>query len=76
MKSFAALYTDEDMSALIAKLLRSRGFDVTTAPEQSALGKTDADQLEFAISLSRCLLTHNRVNFERLHRKKLPEALL
>ncbi|MBW4551833.1 MAG: DUF5615 family PIN-like protein [Aphanocapsa sp. GSE-SYN-MK-11-07L] len=67
MKTFAALYTDEDMSALIAKLLRSRGFDVTTVPEQAALGKTDTEQLEFAASLGRCLLTHNRVDFERLH---------
>jgi hypothetical protein len=34
---FAALYTDEDMSALVATLLRSRGLDVTTAPEQGTL---------------------------------------
>ena len=63
----AALYTDEDMSALVATLLRSRGLDVTTVPEQSTLGKTDSEQLEFATSLGRCLLTHNRLDFERLH---------
>lgn len=62
-----ALYTDEDMSALVATLLRSRGLDVTTVPERSALGKTDSEQLEFAISMGRCLLTHNRVDFERLN---------
>ena len=55
------------MSALVATLLRSRGFDVTTVPEQATLGKTDREQLEFATSLSRCILTHNRVDFERLH---------
>lgn len=34
MTVFAALYTDEDMSALVATLLRSRGLDITTVPEQ------------------------------------------
>lgn len=29
MTSLASLYTDEDMSALVATLLRSRGLDVT-----------------------------------------------
>lgn len=67
MTTFSALYTDEDMSALVATLLRSRGIDVTTVPEQSTLGKTDQEQLEFASSLGRCLLTHNRVDFEQLH---------
>jgi predicted nuclease of predicted toxin-antitoxin system len=67
MTVFAALYTDEDMSALVATLLRSRGLDITTVPEQATLGKTDREQLEFATAQSRCLLTHNRVDFERLH---------
>lgn len=73
MKTFAALYTDEDMSALVAKLLRSRGFDITTVPEQSALGKTDREQLAFATALGRCILTHNRVDFERLHLQFIEE---
>ncbi len=67
MTIFAALYTDEDMSALVAVLLRSRGLDVTTVPEQATLGRTDREQLKFATSLGRCILTHNRVDFERLH---------
>lgn len=69
----AALYTDEDMSALVATLLRSRGIDVTTVPEQATLGKTDSEQLEFATSIGRCLLTHNRVDFERLHLQYMEE---
>ena len=60
----AALYTDEDMSALVATLFKSRGLDVTTVPEQATLGKTNSEQLEIASSLSRCLVTHNRVDFE------------
>ena len=55
------------MSALVSTLLKSRGLDVTTVPEQATLGKTDFEQLEFAASADRCLITHNRVDFERLH---------
>ncbi|GBL13425.1 hypothetical protein MTo_00715 [Microcystis aeruginosa NIES-1211] len=55
MSIFASLYMDEDMSALVATLLRSRGLDVTTVPEQSTLGKTDSEQLEFAASLGSVL---------------------
>jgi predicted nuclease of predicted toxin-antitoxin system len=73
VKIFAALYTDEDMSALIATLLKSRGLDVTTVPEQGTLGRTDLEQLEFATSLGRCILTHNRVDFERLHLQYMEE---
>lgn len=67
MTVFAALYTDEDMSALVATLLRSRGLDVRTVPELSTLGRLDSEQLVFATSMGRCILTHNRVDFERLH---------
>lgn len=74
MSIFASLYMDEDMSALVATLLRSRGLDVTTVPEQSTLGKTDSEQLEFSASLGRCLVTHNRVDFERLHLQFIEEG--
>ena len=52
------------MSALVATLLKSRGLDVTTVPEQATLGKTDSEQPEIASSSSRCLVTHNRVDFK------------
>ncbi len=67
MTELIALYTDEDMSALVAKLLKSRGLEVTTVPEQASLGKSDLEQLKLASSMNRCLITHNRVDFERLH---------
>lgn len=72
MTALAALYTDEDVSA-VATLLRARGLDVTTVPEQSTLGKRDREQLEFSALLDRCLVTHNRVDFERLHLQFLEE---
>jgi predicted nuclease of predicted toxin-antitoxin system len=73
MTIFAALHTDEDVSALVATLLRARGLNVTTVPEQATLGKSDREQLEFATSLDRCILTHNRVDFERLHLQYIEE---
>lgn len=73
MATRVALYMDEDMQGLVATLLRSRGLDVTTVPEQAALGKTDSEQLELAIALKRCLVTHNRVDFERLNIQYLAE---
>ncbi len=73
MTIVAALYTDEDMSALVATLLSARGLDITTVPEQGTLGKTDKEQLEFATSIGRCILTHNRVDFERLHLQYIEE---
>lgn len=67
MKLFATLYLDEDVSVLVATLLQVRGLDVTTAREQGMLGKSDETQLSYAVSLDRCILTHNRLDFEKLH---------
>ncbi|MBO0349264.1 hypothetical protein J0895_09130 [Phormidium pseudopriestleyi FRX01] len=41
MTSTATLYTDEDISALVATLLKARGLDITTVPAQGAIGRTD-----------------------------------
>lgn len=73
MSRLPLLYTDEDISALVAVLLRSRGLDVATVPEQGNLGKTDREQLEFAVSTGRCFVTHNRVDFERLNLQFIKE---
>ncbi|MGA1282834.1 MAG: DUF5615 family PIN-like protein [Prochlorothrix sp.] len=67
MNLFAALYTDEDTSNLVATLLRSRGFDILTTIEAGRMGYSDAEQLSYAASQNRCVLTHNRVDFEILH---------
>lgn len=68
MKLFAELYLDEDVSALVATLLRVRGFNVTTTRDEGMLRRDDPEQLARAISLGRCIFTHNRVHFEELHR--------
>ena len=67
MTIFAQLYLDEDVDILIARLLLAKGLDVTTAREQKMLSKPDVEQLNFAVSLQRCILTHNRLDFEQLH---------
>lgn len=63
------LYCDEDVSVVLAAMLRARGFTVTTARNSGQLGRSDEDQLTVAADAGSVLLTHNRVDFERLHRR-------
>lgn len=65
-KLFIELYLDEDLNVLVARLIRYRGFAVKTTLEANNLGKTDYEQFEFAKSRNFVLLTHNRVDFERI----------
>jgi predicted nuclease of predicted toxin-antitoxin system len=65
-KLFIEIYLDEDVNVLVANLIRSRGFTVKTTQESGNLGKTDVEQFEFAKSQKFVLLTHNRVDFERI----------
>ena len=60
------LYFDEDVNVLVAELLRVRGFDVTTARDEGQLRASDAEQLAYAVSQERTLITHNRIDFEEL----------
>jgi predicted nuclease of predicted toxin-antitoxin system len=66
---FIHVYLDEDVDVLVASLLRSRGFEVTTAHQAGNLGKKDAEQLEYAVSIKAAILTHNRVDYEVLARE-------
>lgn len=63
---FIELYLDEDVSRFVAVLLRARGFKVITTQEAGNIGATDEQQLAFAAENQLTLLTHNRVDFERL----------
>lgn len=67
MKLFAPIYLDEDVSILVAVLLRAKGFDAITARDEKMLTKPDPAQLSHAVSLEHCLLTHNRLDYEHLH---------
>lgn len=70
---FSHLYLDEDVSVLIAALLRPHGFDVLTTREAHNFGQSDSFQLLFAAAQRRAILTHNRGDFEALHRSALAE---
>lgn len=63
---FISLYLDEDVSALIGTLVRSRGLSATTTLAAGNTGKSDAAQLAFAATRQLAILTHNRADFERL----------
>lgn len=63
---FICLYLDEDVNVLVADLLQARGFDVITARDAGLLHTTDAEQLAYAVSQARTLVTHNRTDFEQL----------
>lgn len=71
---FIELYLDEDVDILVAQLLRARGFSALTTQEAGRKGKTDAEQLAFARNQKLTLLTHNRVDFERLAKEYFEEG--
>lgn len=70
---FSKLYLDEDVSVMVGEILRSHGFDVVTARDAQNLGGTDSAQLAFATRHRRVILTHNRLDFEALHRAAIME---
>lgn len=65
-KIFICLYLDEDVNVLVADLLKARGFDAITARDARQLHATDAEQLMYAVSEERTLVTQNRTDFEKL----------
>ena len=60
-----SLYLDEDVHVLVADLLQARGFGVITARDAGQIQATDAEQLAYAISQGRTLVTHNRTDARR-----------
>ena len=66
---FIALYTDADIHAKLAGLVRQEGYDAQSALEVGNQTLKDEEQLEYAAVHSRALLTHNIRDFAPLHRK-------
>lgn len=62
------LLLDEDVRPLLAEILRQRGHDAVHVLELNRTGKSDADQLDFAVEQGRAILTHNVRDFSLLHR--------
>ena len=60
------LYLDEDVDPLLAHILRSRGVDCLSTQDANNLGRTDPDQLTFAVDNGRAILTFNVKDFVQL----------
>lgn len=60
------IYLDEDVAAVIAPMLTSRGYPATTTLESGRTGASDREQLLLAADRGWTLVTHNRADFARL----------
>lgn len=69
------LYFDEDVSVGIVENLRTRGFDVLSVRDAGALGRSDDEQMLYAVSQRRAVFTHNRVDFEKQHVRFLENGM-
>ncbi len=63
------LFLDEDVHFALAIALRKRGYDVIHAQELQRKGKSDDEQLSYAIKEKRCLFSFNVKDFVLLHNK-------
>ncbi|OGW13425.1 MAG: hypothetical protein A3G93_01620 [Nitrospinae bacterium RIFCSPLOWO2_12_FULL_45_22] len=59
-------YLDEDISPKIAELLRKYQIDAISAHEVGMTQALDKEQLEYAVSKGRCMVTRNRNDYIRL----------
>ncbi len=70
------LYLDEDIqSDALITALRSRGILLTTTTEAAMVNRSDEEQLRFATSSGRVLVTSNIADFARLHAQWLKTDL-
>ncbi len=60
------LFLDEDVHDGLGAALRREGFDAITAREAGRKQRSDREQLEFATSQERALLSFNLVHYEAL----------
>ena len=54
-----SLYLDEDVRVLLAEVLRNRGYDACHVLEIGRTGKSDSEQLVYAVRHKMAILTHN-----------------
>lgn len=67
------LYLDEMIPADLTIILKQYNYDVLSAKDAGMLGKSDLEQLAFAVSQGRAILTFNIGDFTRLHKSWLTE---
>jgi len=62
------IYLDEDiLSTLLVALLRKTGHQVTRSRDAGMAGKSDAENLLYALKQGQVLLTRNHRHFKNLH---------
>jgi predicted nuclease of predicted toxin-antitoxin system len=61
------LLLDEDVHLAVAVALRKRGYDVVHVQELDRKGKTDPEQLRYAVEQERCMVSFNMKDFVLLH---------
>jgi hypothetical protein len=69
------VYADEDIDLPLVRALRTQGFDVLTAHDANQLGQDDDEQLAFASSIGRVILSYNRKDLRSWHRRFLAAGL-
>lgn len=62
-----SIYLDECIDHRLAEVLRERGYDILTVQEARTRHDDDESQLLYATTHSRILLSHNQIDFGRLH---------
>ena len=65
------LFLDEDIHTSLSHALRQRGFNVVHAQDLKRKGKSDSEQLAFAVQEERCFLTFNVRDFVALHNQSV-----
>jgi Domain of unknown function (DUF5615) len=63
---FVQVYLDEDVDVLVAELLRARGYVATTTLDEGQRGKSDAEQLAYAVGHGKAIVSHSQGDFEAL----------
>ena len=53
------LLLDEDVRPILGEILRQRGYDAVHVLDAGRTGQSDAEQLAYAVSQRRTILTHN-----------------
>lgn len=56
-------FLDEDLPPSVAEIARNQGLDVTTVQEEERHGLSDPEQLKYAASQGRVMVTRNRNDF-------------
>ncbi len=71
-----SLYADEDIPLPLVKALRLQGINVICTRDVQMLGKTDEEQLQYALTRESALLSHNVKDFVVIHRRYIKEGKL